>query len=132
MVSIDFDKWAKVFSVLGSPERLSILLVLHGSLYLRHDHPGLDPVGGMDKCLSFSQIASAAEIESSARLSHHLSRLIETGVVDKIPFKDDKDRVFALYGVTDLWKNFARESGIGKALRTYLEAKYPDAYKEPS
>lgn len=121
---------ADIFSLLGSPERLSILLVLHGSLYVEHEHKGLEESNELNECLSFSEIGIATNINSSTRLSHHLSRLLEGGLIDKIPFKDTKGRVFALYGVTEKWIKFAEEMGVGNAMKKYLKSKYPTSYIE--
>ena len=131
MLSELADRWAEVFSILGSEERLSILFVLQGSLFVRHKHTEVndeEPVGS----LSFSQIAEAAGLPSSTRLSYHLSKLMQADLVQKIPYQDSKGRVFPLYTITDKWRAFSNELGIENIISSQIHKKYPDAYQRPA
>ncbi|RLI44816.1 hypothetical protein DRO69_06570 [Candidatus Bathyarchaeota archaeon] len=120
------EKWKEVFSFLGSGERISIMIVLHGSKYLRHTHYGSVDEG----CLTFSQILESTGIESDTRLSYHLSKLIGAGLVKKFPFKDKKGRVFPMYTIGEKWRSFASELAIDKLIKDYIKEKYPDSFVE--
>lgn len=119
-------KWEAVFNILGSGERISVMIVLHGSNYLRHAHYGLVEKG----CLTFTQILEAAEIESDTRLSYHLSRLIDAGLVRKFPVKDERGRVFPMYTTTKRWRDFSSELGIDEKIKAYIKEKYPGSFVE--
>jgi len=117
-------KYAKIFSVLGSEERLSVLVVLHGSHYIRHQHP--ETKG--DGCLSFSQILEATEIDSDTRLSYHLSKLLDAKLVSKSALMDEKGRVFPVYTTTEIWQQFASDLGLDKEIKEYISKKYPTLF----
>lgn len=126
MVLDPVEKWAQVFAVLGSYERLSILIVLNSIEYIRHTHEETDP--HTSGCLSFTQIAESAEIDSDTRLSYHLSKLIDAELIEKIPVKDKKGRVFPLYKTTIKWQKFASEFGIDERIKDYIRGKYPETF----
>lgn len=119
-------KWAGVFSILGSGERLSIMIVLQGSKYIRHSHGSSAQVG----CLSFSQIRESAEISSDTMLSYHLSKLMGAGLIRKFAVQDDKGRVFPLYSVSEKWQKFSSELGLDAEVKAYIKKKYPEAFTE--
>lgn len=132
MMSEVTERWAEVFAILGSEERLSILFALQGSLYVQHKHTGLDAVDDdEDGCLSFSQIGEASEIHSSTRLSYHISKLIGADLIRKLPHQDKSGRVFPLYSVTRKWKSFSTELGIDKIIQSQIRRRYPNAFIEP-
>lgn len=119
-------KYAGIFAVLGSDERLSVLIVLHGSSYIRHQHPRTKGEGS----LSFSQILEAAEIDSDTRLSYHLSKLLNAKLVSKSALMDDRGRVFPVYTTTEIWRQFASDIGFDKQIKEYISKKYPDSFFE--
>jgi len=123
----DLKKWAKTFSLLGSSERLSIMIVLHGAEYIRHTHGDFVV---KEACLSFSQIGEASEIKSDTRLSYHLSKLIHAGLVSKRAAQDKKGRVFPMYTPTKYWRDFASELGIDRQIKAYIKKKYPESFVE--
>jgi DNA-binding transcriptional ArsR family regulator len=120
------EKWAEVFNQIGNEDRLSIMIVLHGSDYLKHSRANSSNAG----CLSFSQLLNATEIRPDSKLSYHLARLIEAKLVDKNPFKDDKGRVFPLYSVSKKWIDFATNCRIDERIREYIQEKYPSEFHD--
>lgn len=123
------EEWAEIFALIGSEERLSIMIVLHGSDYIRHSH--ISGESEKSGSLSFSQILEATDIQSDAKLSYHLSKLIEGRLINKIPYKDLKERVFPLYKPSEKWLTFASGLQIDEKIQNYIKEKFPDDYVEP-
>jgi len=127
MFSALTKKWTDVFSLLNSEERLSVLLVLFGSKFIRHQHFGMDD-DTVNGCLSFTQIRNAAEITSDTRLSYHLSKLLDARLIEKIAYIDKKERVFPMYKTTEKWDSFARDFGFDAKIRNYIQERYPELF----
>jgi DNA-binding transcriptional ArsR family regulator len=123
------SEWTDVFSAIGNDERLSIMIVLSSSDYIKHSHK-VPTVTDSEGCLPFSDIAKSTEINSATRLSYHLSKLIDAGLVSKIPAKDANERVFPLYKVTARWQKFAEEFGFHSKIKDFIKAKYPESFNE--
>lgn len=128
------SKWALVFSAIGNEDRLAVMLALHSSDYIKHSHKNSSSGGqeGLcnEGCLSFSQIQRATGISSDTGLSYHLSKLIEAKLIEKLPTKDAKERVFPLYRVSVIWQEFAASFGITNKIKEYIQHKHPTEYVE--
>lgn len=104
------EKWASIFVTIGNPVRLAILLILQGSRYLRGEH-----------CLKFTEIQSILEMPSDASLTYHLGKLLDSGLIEKMPHKDENERVYPLYSVSQKWLDFAEEVGLAQTFNEYIE-----------
>lgn len=104
------EKWASIFVTIGNPVRLAILLVLQGSRYLRGEHS-----------LKFTQIQSILEMPSDASLTYHLNRLLKSELIEKMAHKDENERVYPLYSVTQKWLDFTEETGLAETFNEYVE-----------
>ena len=126
------SKWAVVFSAIGNEDRLSVMLALHSSDYIKHSHKDNGQTGLLcgEGCLSFSQIQRATGISSDTSLSYHLSKLIEAKLIEKLPTKDANERVFPLYRVSAAWQEFAASFGITNKIKEYIQHKHPNQYIE--
>jgi len=81
-------------------------------------------------CLKFSDIKRSVNNPTATELSYHLSKLVESDLVDKIAYRDDKNRVYPLYKVGEKWMNFARKTKFDETLKTHIREKYPDKFIE--
>lgn len=106
------EKWASIFVTIGNPVRLAILLILQGSKHLR---------GGQS--LTFTEIKSILEMPSDASLTYHLNKLLESGLIKKAAHKDEKERVYPLYSISESWLDFTKEVGLAETFDEYIRAK---------
>lgn len=104
------QKWASIFVTIGNPVRLAILLILQGSKYLRGEH-----------CLTFTEIKNVLEMPSDASLTYHLNRLLDSGLIEKMAHKDENERVYPLYSVSQKWLDFTDEVGLAETFNEYIE-----------
>jgi DNA-binding transcriptional ArsR family regulator len=104
------EKWASIFVTIGNPVRLAVLLILQGSRYLRGEHS-----------LKFTEIQSILEMPSEASLTYHLNRLLDSGLIEKMAHKDENERVYPLYSVSQKWLDFTKEVGLAETFDEYIE-----------
>ena len=104
------QKWASIFVTIGNPVRLAILLILQGSRHLRGGHS-----------LTFTEIKNVLEMPSETSLTYHLSKLLESGLIGKEAHKDEKERVYPLYSVSQKWLDFTTEVGLAETFNEYIE-----------
>jgi len=116
---------APLFAIIGSGERLSIMIILHGSEYVLHQRDKIN-VDDLDGCLTLRQISEITGIEPSSRLLYHIKKLISVNWVRKIPYADSNGNVYALYGITNNWVDFASEYGIDIKIKEYVNEKRPE------
>ena len=122
-----FEKWPEIFKQIGNPDRFSIMEALHASDHLRHLHLDENDIP-FNGCLSFGELLEATNIRPDTRLSYHLNQLVQTKLVEKLPFKDKNGRVYPLYKKSEKWKTFSEELGIAKKIELYIKERYPKYY----
>jgi len=107
------ERYSATFDQIGHPLRLQILLVLHGSKYT-----------GDQKCLKLDAIREVLQlsVESDEKLIYHINKLIDAGLVEKIPKKNERNEWdFPYYRVTNKWIEFADAFNITKIVEKCLE-----------
>jgi hypothetical protein len=62
--------------------------------------------------LTFGQIGSILQIQSKPALASYLHQLTVSGIVEKSPVKDENQRVFPVYSLSEKGKNFLRDFGL--------------------
>jgi DNA-binding HxlR family transcriptional regulator len=111
----DLNEITAIFEAIGSPVRLGILFVLHGSDYIRRGGKG---------SLTFSELKDIMNIPNDAVLNYHLKRLIEAGLVVKLPSQENPSgRFTAVYKVTEKWIKFLQETELAKYLNGFIREK---------
>jgi DNA-binding transcriptional ArsR family regulator len=98
----ELKKWSDTFDVLGNPIRLAIVVILYGNSVLLEGK----------RELTFGQIMSIVKASSKPALASHLHELIEFGLIDKCPVKDDKNRVYPIYVLSAKGKDFLIDFGL--------------------
>jgi DNA-binding transcriptional ArsR family regulator len=108
----ELKKWSDTFDVLGNPIRLAIVVILYGNSVLLEGK----------RELTFGQIMSIVKAPSKPALASHLHELIEFGLVDKFPVKDDRNRVYPIYALSAKGKDFLIDFG----LKEFIEKRIAD------
>jgi len=108
----EFENFVEIFNIIGNPVRFGILLVLYGSEYLKREKGSL----------TFKELKRVMQIPNDAVLNYHLKKLIEAGLVRKIPVQETPtSRILPVYKITEKWTNFLKESGLEESLDEYIE-----------
>ena len=104
-------EWADAFEVLSHPIRLGILLILYGSEVLESLTP----------CLTYTQIKEIMEMPSESALAHHLKRLTDAKLVEKIAAKNEANRVYPEYRIGERGEKLLVQTGLADALIDYMK-----------
>jgi len=110
----NLERYSATFDQIGHPLRLQILLILHGSKYTHSSD---------QKCLKLDEIREVLQldVESDEKLIYHINKLIDAGLVEKIPKKNERDEWdFPYYKVTSKWIEFADAFNITKIVEKCL------------
>jgi len=111
----ELEKWANTFDVLGNPIRLAIIVVVYGSdLLFEEQHS-----------LTFGQIKSVVEVPSKQAMASHLKKLVNSGLITKHAKKDEKNRVYPLYTLTEKGKEFLTDFGLKDFIEKYIQSLNP-------
>ena len=107
----ELKKWSNTFDVLGNPIRLAIVVILYGSsLLFEGEHS-----------LTFGQIMSVTQASSKPALVSHLHQLMDAELIEKHPIKDEKERVFPLYSISNKGKDFLLDFGMKDFIEKWIE-----------
>ena len=98
---LSLNQWAQTYAAMGNPIRLGILFVLYGS-----------NIADSTPCLRFNQIKEITGIASDSALTHHLSRLLDAGLITKEAFKDENEQVFPIYSASPRWNKLVKQAGL--------------------
>jgi DNA-binding transcriptional ArsR family regulator len=106
----EIKKWSDTFDVLGNPVRLAIVVILYGSSLLFEGKHSL----------TFGQIMTVIEVPSKPTLANHLRLLMDSGLIEKQPIKDENQRVYPIYSLSDKGREFLIDFGMKGFIENWI------------